>query len=311
MNYKRLIVLVGLLLIGALSAWWVAVPMLADSLLSSVRQNAASQGVVFSYRERIMSGLSLTLYDVRIDGVVRRVPLSVRIDELNITPRLLALASGSASLNVSARLYRGSVNADVDSSFDGSQLQIEATAERLEIAEHPMVRALGIERGQFSFNLPKLELIRGRPTGTFDLELVRLGKSTATELPLPNIGTITVPAFERLSARFKGGVQDRKFIVRPLDIHSDFGDIGGNLAFERLSASPPPTALPKAPQLPTGGTSDTEMNARLEVTLTASGQALIGQWLPIISNGSLSAEHTRFEIQVSGPSARPQVRMTG
>jgi hypothetical protein len=274
--------------------------MIAESLLNAVEKNAASQGVVFSYRERHLSGLSLTLRDVRIDGIVRRVPLSLRIEELQLSPKLLALLSGTAFLSVSAQLYRGSMNADLASSFDGSAIQIEAHAERLELSDHPMVRALGIERGQFSFTAPKIEVIKGIPSGTFSLELVRFGKSTNTDVALPNLGTVTIPAFERLSARLKGGIQNGKLIVRPFDVESDFGKVGGNLSLERQS-------VPAASRQP----SDTELNGRFDVTLTPSGSALIGQWLPVMSNGSLSAEHTRFEILVTGSSAKPQVRMTG
>ncbi len=293
---KKLLVWVLVLLLLAGALLWGVRNFLVSSTLERLRSGAATQGVVFSFGAQRTNLFTVTLTDVRIDGVLRRFPITLRIDEISISPAWNSFFEGKVGVELMARMYHGDIQGSASASWNGNSISLAATAERLEVSEHPMIQALGINRGQVSLFIPSLTSDPSGTTGSFVLKVIRLGKRSATKFPGGSLGPITVPAFERINAEVKGGIRDRTFVVRPLEIESDFGSFKGNFAIEDSGSPRTDTEAPL-------------VSGRATAHLSSSGQQLIGQWLPVISNGTVTADVSRFEIHVSGSTKHPVTKM--
>jgi hypothetical protein len=291
--FRKFAILLSLLLLAAAAGAWLCRDLVASLLIDRLEDATKASGLSLSIEKQAFNYQKLELNNVRLDGVIQGIPLSLKVDELTLVPAWSALLRGNAEATLKGRLYRGTLDAQASLSLGTGALLSSGTLERLELSEHPLLATLGIDRGQLTLVIPSFALKDRAPTGTFELTIIKARKSFATTLtkgvPMP----ITIPAFERADLSLKGGLTPSGLILRPASLSCDFGSASGD-----LSAIPSP------------GSRSIELEGDFEVSITDAGGTLLGDWLPLLSQGTLNKESRSFGVHIEGPSQRPQIRMT-
>ena len=258
---KKLLLVLALVVAVMCGALWSTRNSLADRALEALKHFAAEDGLVISYEDRDFNLVSLTLKNLRVDGLVKRTPISVRVDELLLSPRWTRVLSGELGAELQARMYRGQVFLTAWTPWDVTTLNLSGKIDRLELSDYPLIRATGISRGQLSLDVPAFRLSSTGNAGSFTAELIRLGKDTPTEIKNLLPSPISIPAFERINLAIRGGLTPDALILRPVDLNSDFGTLMGNFAL--------------------GLGLSRKLEGQAQASLTPVGQQLLGPWLPV------------------------------
>jgi len=272
---------------------WTCRSIIGAMLIERLTDNAKSSGLSLRVGKQSLNYRSFSLEDVQLDGIWGGTPVSLKVDELTISPTWASLLSGKGEAAFQGRLYRGTLEGRAYLLLSDGSGSASAVLDRLELSDYPLLGALGIDRGQLSLRVPSLSWKKGAPTGTFELEVIKARKAVASTLPKGMAIPITIPAFERVDISAKGGLAPSGIVLRPLTVNCDFGELTGDLSASQRADS---RAL--------------VLDGELETSLSESGGSLIGDWLPVISQGSLQKDVRKFTVHFSGPSSRPQIRMT-
>jgi hypothetical protein len=295
--FRKIAISTAVLLFTLVVVTWFCRSLIAGLIVDELTRVANSSGLSLSVEFNFKK---LALQSVKLDGIVQGVPLSLKVDELVILPSWSALVAGRGEASLKGRLYRGTLEARGVVALGSGEVSASALLERLELSEHPLLATLGIDRGQLTLEVPAFSIKEQVASGTFELNIIKARKTFATTLnkgvPMP----ITIPAFERADLDLKGGLSPTGLILRPVSASCDFGSGEGDLSatFERSKHS-----------LELRGRS-IELQGDFDITISEAGTPLLGDWLPLISQGSLKKDSKHFGLKIEGPSSRPQIRMT-
>jgi type II secretion system protein N len=287
-NNRARFIVVTLLFVGALVALWPTIlTLIFQTSLSKARSSGlriAWQGVSASYLSARAGAI-----EVWIPGPPIEVPvasgrvtlpgpaLKVEINDLSIVVDPLSLIRLAPRIQAEARLYGGDFSADIRNIL-GNKVQGELKLQGVSLDKHPQIRALGFGGG--AITIQATNLVFSPPTQTL------LEGNASVQL-----SSLSLPARPELALIFKGERLALDSLSTTLKLSQ------GALTIEQLELS---TSLGGARGRGTIILPNPEHKVRIDsnatVSLTKDGAASLGQWLPLISNGALSAENQSFSV---------------
>jgi len=298
--FKRsllVLVVVGVLLVAAVAFLWS--PLLTLALQDQLRQLRDS-GSRFGWKGAAVHGLQIGAegFNIWIPIPVNRMPLPVNLEFQNLSfqPLVFDFIRGNGpSLQFAAEAYGGSISGSALSVMKNARLKAEI--KDLDLGLHPQLQALGLRSALVNLSI---DGVSKGPQELPDGELVvKVSKIDLPAFPA-NVTMFPLPPIKDGAISFRLLAEPMQMTLSDLNGSCDHGSITGRI---RVNA---PTQNQRG-----------NMDGDLNVTLTDTGAKLVGQWLPVISNGVLTATTKSFRIRLTGVACQssrggpPEFRMSG
>ena len=296
----------ALLILGMLIAVFVtAVATLDLSRFSPLFEEwaiaqAAKNNVHLSFGKTHPRLIGIECFDVNALIVLKRLGfLSLTVDSIDISSNLLDVALLQPSASIAATLYKGSLNGLVQGTLRGYPLRGSASLSNLRLEQHQQLAGFGIQSGSLSGSLEQFVWNQqNQPaTGTFQLRVKDLAKPQPSKLSLEPFGmpfNLDIPAVTGVQAFLKGEAKADSVVVEDFNFSSSLGSGEGD-GLIKLNARG----------------SAIDITGKLDLHLSDAGVKLLGPYLPLVSQGSLSSTVNHFRLRISGPPARPQITWRG
>lgn len=219
-----------------------------------------------------------------------RLLLGVECREVALSVGAVALVRGAQNGRLTCRPYGGSLSAEWSLSTAPSNGTIRVEGTNIGLGAHPQLQGLGLSGGITQVRDAVITVHNHRVEEVSAvLAIVDLSRSSPFSLTdlSPSLLPFTIPAFQRLSLEGTLAWQRGDLTLRDLSVTSDWGDAKGSWHFKGQRR---------------------EVSGKFEVRLSADGQAFLGSFLPLITNGALPSDSAHFELTISGRAALPTVR---
>lgn len=286
-NRSRVLVIVLIAVAAVAGLWPTAMTLLFQTALSNARTaglRIAWQGVSASYLSARASLIEVWLPGPPIQVTVGsgRVTLpgpalKLEISDLLVSVDPLSVFQLAPRIQAAARLYGGDLSAEVRNVLS-EKIEGTLTLQGVSLEKHPQIRSLGIGGG--TVNVKASELLFSMPTQTIlkgeaELQLTSLSLPSRPELDLILKGErLTVQSLSTSLSLSQGNLS-----IKPLEFSTSLGSAAGRATI----------SLPS-------GDRKVRIDADGTFSLSPSGVTSLGQWLPLVSNGVLTAENQRFGV---------------
>jgi hypothetical protein len=287
---RPLIITVALLM----SVYFLApavVEFAARHYLRNLQETLETQGVKLAITGIVGQRLGITASSVdlwipvKVGGRGVRLPLTLELRD--VTMSLHIIPSPHISFRGSA--YEGTFDGSLHELRDprGPTLRLDLT--RVDLGAHPQLSALGLSKALTTVSVDQARMDLTQVTsGQFDL-----GVTDATFLISPKLAEIIGGEFQQISSLLKieevrdanltmrAKLEDGAFSVRPITFASSLGSISG-----------------QARGILDTGRTEPSFTTTLRIELSDTTRNL-QNWLPLLSQNTLSSETTRFTTNIS------------
>lgn len=257
-----------------------------QQIISSAQQNGI--GVRIGGSE--LTPWHFIAHNVRI--AVPRAFLFFDIDSIEVLPVFSSLLSGVPLVKLQAKFYGGSVNADTSFAPSAGSVQTTVDVHNVALATHPVLAGVGFRSGTLTAQLSEALLdSHGLRQARFMLSISDGEKPQATSFALGSFGVplnIELPAFSGLNLDATGSLQRPVVSIKHMTLESSLGNArftGEGRLDER------------------GRLASWSMDGTVE--LSQEGHARFGQWVVLMSNGSLDENVRRFRVSAKAAGGPP------
>ena len=212
--------------------------------------------------------------------------LKTKFDTLVLTPRNLRLREGVVTMDFEGTLYGGWIKGSGDINKNGEFIPRRVTADGIVLSKIEQFEFFSLEGGVVALNFPEFTgdttyTLEGRGT----VSVTKLSKRIPTKVPGFVLGLpfpINVPAFENITLQISHDLNDTD-LHSVLNLDSTFGKCSSDTLVPRSTR--PGTRI-----LGPGFKGETSCS------LTSQGQQIVGPFLPLMSQGKISAQSSKFEL---------------
>jgi hypothetical protein len=286
-NRSRILVVVLITLAAVAGLWPTAMTLLFQTALSNARTaglRIAWQGVSASYLSAHASLIEVWLPGPPIQLSVGsgRVTLpgpalKLEIADLSLSIDPLSLFTLAPSVQATARLYGGELSAEARNVLS-EKIEANFELQGVSLEKHPQIRSLGIGGGtvnvkasELLFSVPSQTIVKGDAS----IQVTSLSLPSRRELDLILKGErLTVQSLSTNLSLSQGSLS-----IKPIEFSTSLGSASGRATI----------GLPS-------GDRKVRIDADSTFSLSQSGLTSLGQWLPLVSNGVLTAESQRFGV---------------
>jgi len=295
-RWLRRLALTGLTVAGALAAtcaglFFVDPKVYTDYFKQQAISAARNRQINLTWGKSAFTVSGFTAYD--FEASIPRRLLTVSAQRIALTPSYASLVGLAPLVSVEADLYGGKASTALLFGQDGQVLPRSIILEHLELRKHPQLAALGISAGTVTLLLRDIQgdsLDSLVAAGTFALR--GLSKPNPTVLPPALIGIpLTIPVLHELSCTARLDLKPKLLSLEDINVNGTPGTMSGRTLFDRDQRG-----------------SFTTVSGEFKVELSSEGTALIGPYLPLVSNGRLAADIKNFTIIIGGTVKKPQVQ---
>lgn len=245
-----------------------------------------------------LKGFDLFFLGVRAENLetfIKQTLTPVNLGSVEVQTATTSLFKFNPSFTVSGKLYGGEVLAEIQSFPRSNSVTISKLAiNDVRLALHPQLQALGVNKGILRASLERAKLMPQQVEAeSLSLEIIDLEKPGSSMVPAFITGLpldLNIPPVMGLSIKLRGIIKGGALRVSECTGKSNLA------SFKNLGDWT--IALNKR-------TPNLKFEARMD--LTDEGLALVGQWLPVISQQKLSANARSFRIAGSGSLERPKI----
>jgi|GEM_PF-5012565 len=276
MRAKRIVV--GLIIAGAVAL--CTTPALIQFAAQSYLGNLTTRDFRLNAREIQghfvgLSAAAVTVWlPIRTSPSSAAIPLSIELQNVSVSLRLPLFPPRLPIVSFKADAYQGSLSGELHNVVTSPRLSFKLSG--LALSEHPQLLALGVTSGALTGSAQGIPLQpEPRMTASAAIQIDNMELS-----PPPLVSQLVgISAVRDLQAQIAGAIQsDGNFTLQPVVIKSSLASIQGratgHLEHDILSS----------------------FQSVLQVKLSEGDGKGFAQWLPIISNNSLSQEETEFTI---------------
>lgn len=247
---------------------------------------AQDHGIVLRIGGSELTPAQFTAYNLQL--LFPRAFFGLDVERLWVAPSLLSFFSAHPQVQGEALIYRGKLRADTGLSWQSGLQSATLRADGIHITEHPVIAGFGLRDGTLRGEVENARFdARGMESGEIELVIEGLNKPQATSFPLQQFGLpfkLDLPAFENL------GIQAQAHFTRPaIEIKHFLSE--SSLATVRGTA--------RLELSPSGRIRRWRVDGTTE--LTPAGQAFFGQYVVLLSGGSLDQSTQRFRFTTQGP----------
>lgn len=258
-------------------------------------QNARNAGVMLSIGGAEFSPRSYTAHNLKI-GIPRKF-LFFDVDSIELRPEYMTLFSLSPRVQMNAKLYEGTISALAQYALRKGDGSGTISVKDLKVSEHPQFAGLGIRDGNLSADGNDLQFDQnGLRSGALSLTLSNVEKPQVSTFPLRSFGLpldLQLPAFSALNLVVRTSVHRPEVEISEINLQSSLGALH---------------ARGKLTLAPNGQPASWLIDGTAE--LSADGQTALGQYLPLLSGGSIDENTQRFRILMKGSPQMPTLRLT-
>lgn len=259
-------------------------------LAGELEASARSHGLLLSI-EKLKLGLLRNTAE-RISLAIPRTFVSISVNAIEARPawlRVLLLEGGGT---VVAKPYDGLCQLRGRYTLLSGAEYVDGTCRGIDLSQHPQINGLGVTAGKISLEEFQASWRRGAlVAASARLTLQGLEKPNQTSLPL-RLGEGELPLLLPAVTGFDGSVRvlsdAQQLRFDELSSKSSLGEIAGGAALRRASH---------------GNLS--EITGEFKVHLSDQGARVFADWLPLLSNGTLTAQSRTFAVTLQGPISRP------
>ncbi len=284
--------LVALLLI---SIFLVSPERYRDYIEQALVQGARNAGVMLSISGSELTPRSYTAHNVRIS--IPRKFLFFDVDLIEVLPEYSTLLTLAPRIQMNAKLYEGSMSVLGQYALRKGDGSGTLSVKDLKLAKHPQFAGFGVRDGSLSVDGKDLQFDNfGLRSGDVSLALNGVEKPQSSSFPLRNFGLpldLQIPAITGLNLTVKAYMDRPAVDLSEVRLESSLGKL---------------QARGKLTLAPNGQLASWLIDGTAE--LTADGQAALGQYLPLLSGGSIDETTQRFRILMKGTPQAPVLRLT-
>ena len=211
---------------------------------------------------------------LRLDSQSGAIPLSIQLQNVSVSIRAPLFPPRMPTVMFSANAYQGSISGELSELGRSPRLSLKLSG--LALSDHPQLLALGITSGSLSCSAQGITLNSDQikpASGEADIENLAFA-------PPPLVSRVTrISSVSNLNAHISAVVRDNgTFSIQPMVIDSSLASIQGR-ATGRIQRQ-----------------DLTSLQSIVQVRLRGSEGQSLAQWLPILSNNSLTSENSDFSI---------------
>lgn len=258
-------------------------------------QGARNAGISLNIGGSELSLRRYIAHNVKI-GFPRKL-LFFDLTSVEILPEYRTVFALNPRVRVNAKLYEGSMSLLGQYALRKGDGNGAVEIRDLKLSEHPQFAGFGIREGTLSADGKELHFDpQGLRTGDLRAALHGVEKPQATSFPLRSFGLpldLQIPAFSELNLIAHTVVQRPDVEISEVKLTSSLGklDARGKLALA-----------------PDGRPASWLIDGSAE--LTTAGLAALGQYLPLLSGGSIDEQTQRFRILIKGTPQAPTLRLS-
>lgn len=260
-------------------------PAVSNYVAVKIATRALNQNLSLEFTEPKVGILNLKAKSI-VAGYHRfMLPINCKLEDFIFSAQILPLFSGQLGAQVTAKIYEGQLELTGQATANDIY-NAEVNLRQFNLAKHEQLIRLGVESGLLDLKISDLNFINHQLS--FDdltLKLIDFDK-TATYIPTWLSGfpiDINLPSLKKLQLEVVASAQDNLISVKKLHMRSNWADVDGqgvlkltaNRQFEIVDFSG-------------------------QVELKSDGQAVLGPYLPLLSNGQLKAEDRFFNFSKKG-----------
>lgn len=271
-------------------AWPSILRTLVQQGLERARGNGVNlswNGITTGHSSVGIESLTLWIPGPKVKGTFA-IPVSLEMQQLSLALTPSSLLTLTPRSTYSTQLYGGTLSGDATT--DATTALINATLEGVQLGKHPQLSSVGFQGGVTHGTLHDIRITpRGVEAGAFSLQIREFAipaiDAVRTLLRTDNVGTVDLDA--------EGTISPSILEVTSIRLSSLFGSMVGSLSVtDHLSRAP-------------------SVKGSFQVSLSETGTASLGPWLPLIPNAGLDASASTFEVVAnSSPCSSPRTSGT-
>ncbi|MBN8550583.1 MAG: type II secretion system protein GspN [Deltaproteobacteria bacterium] len=296
-RYSLALLALGVVLLGLLlAALFLVNPGRYSAYLEqSMVRSARDAGVLLSFGNSQLSLSQLQAHQVKI--AIPRKFLFFDVDSISLQPEYLTLLGLKPRMSLEAKLYEGTLNGIGQYWLRSGEGTGSIRAQDIKVAEHAQLSGLGLRDGTLA--LEGLDLSfdpSGLRSGKLQVLLQGVQKPQTSSFPLRSFGLpldLQLPSFSDLNLSLRADVQRPNIEISEFDLSSSLGTL---------------KARGKLTLAPNGQPGSIILDGTTE--LTSEGLAALGQYLPLLSGGSIDETTSRFRFLLKGSPQLPSLRLT-
>jgi hypothetical protein len=269
---------IAVALVAILVARYVAWPRCVSYVATKALETSKKEGLRITAEEVSSEGLGVRI--ARLAGWLPNAPVSFEATNITVQPSLLSLLKLSPSAIFSLRSYEGDISGEVTDLSSRPTLSVHLRDVHLQ--HHPQLMGLGITSGSLTGAVTGLTSDGNVPTsGQFEV--------TVNDLRAPRIPFVPslfkgLDSLEHADLRVEGEIINATLNARTVDLRSSFGSMNAHLTCSLVAATP---ASPPC-------------EAQASFTVADTAPQNLTAWLPLLSQGNLTAEVRAFSLTVRG-----------
>ena len=290
---KRILIILGIaVLIICVGFLLVDSSLYGDYLAQRISRIARSQGIILSLKEPRLSGLGV--HAEKMNVFLPKQFIQLNFTDAKARMRLIPLLTLKGAGNITAKGYGGKWEADLYSDLDSTNVNADLSVLNVTLASHPQIEAFNLRGGSFTGDATDIIIKDNIPVEgiiKFGLKSLKAPSPIVigpalTGLPMD----IKIPAFQSLNLDSEASFNNGTLEISNAALAGSLGSATGKGKIDLF-----------------GDKRKRKIDLTFRISLSNASKVEFGDWLPLISQGKVTADAKSFEIAVSGTAQSPQV----
>lgn len=255
----------------------------------SLRNEAAVHGVRLTTRN--LDIFPIGLRATEIEAFIVRALCSLTFGDVAVQ-----LADLSPTFQFEGNAYGGRIEGTASKGWFSTALKGGVSAVGIDLARHPQLNALGVAGGTLTGQLQELHIDRAKPkteSSLFNVTIKGFTRPSPLTISPGQFGVpfgFTVPPIPPTDLAAAGSFEHSRLVLQRMTLQTELGTA---------------TASGEVPL-----SRDGNLTIEGVVSLSEVGSERLGAFLPLVSQGSVSADTTRIRVVARGTLANPTFRVS-